>query len=130
MPPRRTGSSASAGTSGRSCSRREALDPDAPALHPLILAGVAFARPFGAVRLVGVELHDERVFARVEVGLVGAYPRVGLRRSELPQHFVLHAAAGQGLVRGLCELRGARAPRLLAANPRRSSRGTSPLAAA
>src|SRR4051794_2163280 len=36
---RRTGSSPSAGTSGRSCSRREAADVDAARFQPLILAG-------------------------------------------------------------------------------------------
>ena len=56
--PMRTGSSASDGTSARSCSYREALDRQPARLQPLILARVALAGPLCAVGLVVVDLDD------------------------------------------------------------------------
>src|SRR4051812_32517053 len=80
---RRIGSSASEGTSGRWCSRREPAHLDAPFLESLILAGVALAGPLCAVGLVVVEFDDE--IAPSQVDLVAVDLLVHLRRAQSPQ---------------------------------------------
>src|SRR5436305_9568689 len=98
-PQRRTGSSPSAGTWARSCSRREAADADPALAQPPILARVALAGPLRAVGLVVVELDDEAVVWPAQVDLVVADRGVHLGRAESPQCFVFHAAPDQRLTR-------------------------------